>query len=153
LQGENAFAFEAYQPKSLDFDTTGYLTGYQNDYTTGALFNGTYEKHADSLFNQRILFPPLVKNGVLQSPQPSSDFIKIFSHIGSEDHLISFEAEEPLGEMSASLYSIDGRLLKLEKIFILSPGMYSFDASGINANFGFLVLKTSKGIVAKKVLF
>ena len=77
----------------------------------------------------------------------------MFFRIGSEDHFISLEAEQPLGETKASLYSIDGKLLKEENIFIFAPGMYSFDASGINMRVGILVLKTQKGIVAKKVVF
>jgi len=144
---------ESYKPNLISFDTAGFITGYHNDYITDDISSQWYELHIDSLYDQKILFSPSEKNLVSQSLQPTSDFIKIFSNIGSEDHQISLEAEVPLGETTASLYSIDGRLLKQEKIFISSAGMYSFDASGINTRVGFLVLKTEKGAVAGKVLF
>jgi len=144
---------ESYLMPTLSFDSNGFLSSYKRNDTTFDVQHGSKEIHADGVFNQKILFPPRIKNSVTQSPLPCSDPIKIFSHIGSEDHSISLEAEGPLGETTASLYSIEGRLLKQEKISIPQAGMYSFDVSGINARMGFLVFKTEKGIVARKVVF
>jgi len=146
LARPNAYSY--YQIQNISFDSTGSIKGYSDDQNPG---NATNE--ARDNIDIEILFPPSAKNGVTQSFQTPSDLIKIFSHIVSEDHLIFLEAEVPLGETTASLYSIDGRLLKQEKIFISSAGMYSFDASGINMRMGFLIVQTEKGIVTGKVLF
>jgi hypothetical protein len=139
-----------YYPNAINFDTFGNIGKYQKTFYTGG---NPIRLVSDSLYDSKILFPPAIKNAVTQSQQPSSDLIKIFSHIGSEDHLISLEAEVPLGETTASLYSIDGRLLKEEKISMPAAGIYSFSVSGINARIGFLIVKTAKGILAKKVVF
>ncbi len=139
-----------YYPYSINFDTIGTISSYQHFYTA---FGDPQDSLSDRLYDSKILFPPSPKNAVTQSPEPLHYFVNILSNIGSEGHKISFEAEAPLGETTASLYSIDGRLLKQEKISISSAGMYSFDASGINGGFGYLVVKTPQGIVAGKVMF
>jgi hypothetical protein len=133
-----------YHPLIINFDTLGGINGY--------IDSGIYHSQYNSLSGE-ILFPSGVRNSVSRSLQLTTDLIKIFSHIGSEDHQISFEAEEPLGETTTSLYSIDGRLLKQEKISIPSAWIYSFDVSGVNARFGILVFKTDKGVFARKVFF
>ncbi len=146
--GPTAYNSASYNSKIFSFDTLGNVFGYSDM----IVLRGD-EKTTENQISGEIFYPPSTKSTVSQFLRSPSDLIKILSHIGSEDHLISFEAEEPLGETTTSLYSIDGRMLKQEKISIPSAGIYSFDVSGIKATVVFLVLKTQKGIVAKKVLF
>ncbi|MFI5264448.1 MAG: hypothetical protein ACHQM6_08035 [Candidatus Kapaibacterium sp.] len=140
-----------YQPLVIPFDTFGSIANYVDTFTY--LDPPLSTRKEVYLINSQILFPPGVKSSVPQSSQPYSNLIKIFSRIISEDHQISFEAEEALGETTASLYSIDGRLLKQGEISIPAAGMYSLDVGGVNARMGFLVMKTEKGMVAEKVVF
>jgi len=65
----------------------------------------------------------------------------------------SLVAKKPLEEISASLYSIDGRLFKEKKIYISTQGEYIFDANGFSERFGIMILKISNEVIAKKVFF
>jgi hypothetical protein len=135
-----------YQPLTIIIDSFGTVYGYRD--------SGTFDNaHWDNSLSGKILFAPALKNSVPQFSKASTDCIKVFSPFTSDNHLISLEAEVALGETTASLYSIDGRLLKQEKIFISSPGNYTFDANRFSTKFGILVLKTSNGVTAKKVFF
>jgi hypothetical protein len=136
----------SYTPHPMRFDSTGNIGGY---FDFGSNSDGS--KWKDSVWGE-ILFPPSPKSIVPPPAQLRSDLVKIINRIGTEDHQVFLISEMAIGETKASLYSIDGRLLKQEKIFISVPGIYTFDASGVTGRIGILVLKTEKGIIAKKVI-
>jgi hypothetical protein len=83
----------------------------------------------------------------------SSNFEDIKIYLDPSLNQITLQSSSPLGSTTASLYSIDGRLLKHEKINIAVPGNYEFDISGFHSQFGFLVLQTAKGVITRKIIF
>ncbi len=131
-----------YQIQGIPFDTTGVITGYKEYYDNG------YSKGYDSVYNAKILFPPNLKSTVYQQFQ-IRDPIKIWT----EDCSVKIKSETPLGTSTASLYSIDGRLLKRTKLDVSSPGVFTIDASDPHIHFVILVLQTEKGLITKKILF
>ena len=66
---------------------------------------------------------------------------------------ISLQSETSLGSTTASLYTIDGRLLKRTRLDISSPGVFSIDVSDMHTHFAILVLQTGRGVITKKILF
>ncbi len=137
-----------YIPSTINFDTNGYISNYIHVQDHLPVEN--YE--SDSLYNAKILFAPGTRNSVSNPSQNNPDLINIFYNIGSEDHIIKLHTSSSFGETTASLYSIDGRLLKREKISIPAPGIYSFDVSGLHTQLGFFMLQSAKGVVARKVM-
>lgn len=137
-----------YTPNSTQFDTNGFITGYIN-VDTGYVENGNVvrTKKIDSLYDAKILFPPNPKDIVSQQFQ-LNDPIKIWR----ENHSLIVRSENALGETTASLYTIDGRLLSRTKFDISAPGIFSFDVSDVHTHFAILVLQTSKGVITKKIL-
>jgi hypothetical protein len=135
---------EKYIPKSLHFDSLGNINGY--DDSNGNPIGGE-TKRTYSISNTKILFPPSPKSIVIQQPQPN-DRIKIWT----ENHSLIFHSDNPISSTTASLYSIDGRLLKREKVNISTAGNYAFDISSIHSHFGFLVLQTPKSVITRKVI-
>ncbi len=131
----------------ITFDSSGILSGFHRNYLYCECYSA-FITCRDTLFPRQILFPPNPKNTVADQSQ-SNNFVKIWLI----DHLIAFQASSPLGETTASLYTVDGRLLKRANINISARGTYTFDANGINARIAFLVLQSAKGVIAKKVMF
>lgn len=129
------------KPKLVVYDSSGIIvaivdsSGYADkkwvDHTTGS-----------------ISFPPNPKSSVTnkyQLPNP----IRIFQ----ENNALIIYSENSLGPATASLYTIDGRLLKRTKLDISAPGIFSIDMSDVHTHFAILVLQTEKGIITKKILF
>jgi hypothetical protein len=134
-----------YVPATINFDTTGYIAGYTH--VQGHLPGEIFE--SDSLYNAKILFPPGVKNSVSQPSVLNTDQINIIANTQS----ITLLSASPLGSTTASLYTIDGRLLKRTKFDISAPGIFSFDVSDVHTHFAILVLQTGKDVITKKILF
>jgi hypothetical protein len=86
-------------------------------------------------------------------PSVTEGDLSLFVYFNQESGKIELQSSSYFGETTASLYTIDGRLLRRQNINIAAPGNYEFDASGIRSQFGFLVLQTAKGVIARKILF
>lgn len=148
---DKSFPDSAYYPFSIHFDTTGYITGYVDIYDPSN--NTGVNKRTDSLFNAKILFPLGIKSSVSQLSQPNQCAINILFNMGSENNTITMQASSQLGKTIASLYTIDGKLLKRTKLDISAPGIFSIDVTGVHTHFAILVLQTEKGIITRKILF
>jgi hypothetical protein len=142
--GGNIDANNFYLPLSIDFDTLGYLSGYIDSATDYF----SYTKKTNILHYQSMTFPPATKNVVNISQSDISDCLD-FERISRQ--LISFLLP-PFGSTTASLYSIDGRLLKRTKLDISAAGEYSIDVRDVHTHFAFLVLQTGKGVITRKVI-
>jgi hypothetical protein len=135
--------------KPTSFDTTGFIQDYI-DIDTGYVTNGNIvvrQKKIDSLYNAKILFPPNPKSNVIQKTQ-SNDPLKFWQ----EDHSLIINSETHLGPTTASLYTIDGRLLSQTKLDIPTAGIYTLDVSDVHIRFALLVLQTAKGMIMRKIL-
>lgn len=128
---------------NIMFDAFGNIKGYTESYEKDG------KKGVDSVFNIQILFPPSIKNAVPESEQTNIERILIISN----KKYIELHSDYPLGKTTASLYTIDGRLLKRTKLDITAPGIFSIDVSDVHTHFAILVLQTEKGIITKKILF
>jgi hypothetical protein len=133
------------RPKILKFDSLGFLdaaldTIYDNDLG--------YHRNVYS-YGGLILFPPATKNTVSQPSESNFEHINIIAN----DHSITLRTPSVLGPTTASLYSIDGRLLQRTKLNIPSAGIYTLDASDVHAHFALLVLQTERGVITRKILF
>ncbi len=84
---------------------------------------------------------------------PASNSEDIVVNYNQESDRIELQSTSPLGSTTASLYTIDGRLLKRTKLDISSPGIFSFDVSDVHTRFAILVLQTGRGVITKKILF
>jgi hypothetical protein len=136
-----------YKPLSIHFDTTGGINGYLDTVTTFAYPD--LKKREDSLYNVKILFPPGIKNNIVRPSNQSIEGINIIVN----EHSVAIEHLFSLGATTASLYSIDGRLLKRTKLNISLPGIFSIDVSDVHTHFAILVLQTGRGVITKKILF
>ncbi len=130
-------------PKIIGYDIFGTIKPTTEDTLPGSPYGIYVVDYSGSM-----TFPPATRNNV--ALQSKVDSLIIFSDMLKVIKIISLS---PLGSTTASLYSIDGRLLKHEKINIDTPGNYTFDASGITPQFGILVLQTPKGVITKKIIF
>jgi hypothetical protein len=140
------FADSIYTPLSIKFDSSGFINGYR-DIHIGDPNNPSDQQKTDSLYNQKILYPPNAKNVVIDKSKHTDVF-----RIWSKNQSIMIETESPLGSTTASLYSTDGRLLKRTMLNISAAGDYSIDVSDVHTHFAFLVLQTGKGVITRKVL-
>jgi len=100
-------------------------------------------------YGGHILFPPNTKSSVLQPSQPNIVQIKITTN----ENLTTLQTETSLGSTTASLYTIDGKLLKQTKLDISAAGIYTIDVSDVHTRFALLVLQTEKGVITRKILF
>ena len=135
-----------YNPLPISFDSTGNISNYVDS-------NRPSEpeiKKLDSLYHAKLLFPPSTKNIVQKSQNYDWD-IGLF--IDKERQMINLQVGSSLGPTTASLYSIDGRLLKRTMLDISSPGIFSIDVSDMHTHFAILVLQTARGVITKKILF
>jgi hypothetical protein len=134
-----------YVPSTIDFDTTGHIMSYTH--VQSHLPGESFE--SDSLYNAKILFPLGEKSSVSKLFRSNHEQITTFVN----DHSIMLESATLLGSTTASLYTIDGRLLKQTKFDISAPGNYSIDVSDVHTRFAILVLQTGKGVITKKIIF
>jgi len=128
--------------ENLQFDTFGYISS-----TLDTIYINSYTRHEISYYGGHILFPPATKNTVLG--KLNSDQINIFIN----SHSIILQSPSPLGAITASLYSVDGRLLKRTKLWYSAAGEYIIDASDVHTHFALLVLQTERGVITRKILF
>jgi hypothetical protein len=128
----------------LQFDSLGHV------YTVRDSF-AQYDEFTEDYYNVSgdILFPPGLKSKVLLSSISNADQVNIFA-TGNQ---INIQSQSPLGATTASLYTIDGRLLKRTKLDISSPGEYTLDVSDLHTHFAILVLQMAKGVITRKILF
>jgi hypothetical protein len=134
--------------RTLTFDSSGILFGYRD---TGEEFS---LKKWDDSASGKILFPPFTKSTISQLSNGSNpDLIKISHDFTSENQTISVEAIKPLGEVTTSLFTIDGRLLRKTLTNISEPGFYDFDISGIDHQIGFLLFENKNWSLVKKIVF
>ncbi len=130
--------------KLINFDTFGFV-GSNTDTLPKEDSHGA-EKYIITYYNGSISFPPKFKNTINKEiNNPIEIFVK--------DNLLIVNSKTSLGPTTASLYTIDGRLLKRTKIDISAPGIYTLDVSDLHSHFTILVLQTEKGIITKKILF
>jgi len=137
-----------FYPTPTKFDSSGNIQNYSHSITVYDS-SGMHAQIQDSLYKAEILFPPNPTSSVSQQSQPNANQISIFTNENS----IILQSANPLGSTIASLYRIDGRLLKRMKFDISVPGIYMFDVSDLHARFTLLVLQTEKGVITKKISF
>jgi hypothetical protein len=128
----------------LKFDSLGFLSS-----AIDSIFANSGSQLKIYLYTGHILFPPFTKNAVSDLSQSNVNPINIFTN----DHSILLQSTSPLGSTTASLYTIDGRLLKRTKLDISAPGIYTLDARDVHSHFALLVLQTEKGVITRKILF
>ena len=134
----------------ITFDSSGTIFSLSDSIIKTPYYS---EKITDNVSGY-ILFPPSPKSSVSQHLNESNaDLIKISYDFSSGNQTIGLEALKPLGEVTASLFGIDGRLLRKASINMAEPGFYEFDASGIDHQIGLLLLQSELGCSTKKILF
>ncbi|MEI8134285.1 MAG: hypothetical protein WCH46_04285 [bacterium] len=131
-----------YQIHSIQFDSTALIKGYSD------VDSSEFPYIASDSILVQILFPPNPQNIVIQKSKPH-DPIEIWE----EAHSLIIHPAESLNSTTASLYSIDGRLLKRENLNISAEEHYSIDVSDVHARFALLVLQSAKGVITRKILF
>jgi hypothetical protein len=133
--------FPNFKPKNILFDSL--------DRIISQIGGGGFANHKwyDTITGH-ILFFENLKNSVTSNNQVI-DPIRIYQVNNS----VVIHSENPVRSFTASLYSIDGRLLKRTKLDISSPGIFSIDVSDVHTRFAILVLQTEKGVISRKVLF
>ncbi|MDP4218938.1 MAG: hypothetical protein Q8916_09805 [Bacteroidota bacterium] len=65
---------------------------------------------------------------------------------------ISIRSKTPLGITTASLYTIDGRLLQQEKFNIAPSEKHTIDLANLHTHFLILILQTNKRVITKKIV-
>lgn len=135
-----------YHPLSIGFDTFGNISGYVDSGINGLT------KKSDSLYNQKILFPPDFQNSVSLTPAGSSSILQVLSRPYSTEQSISFLSEERLGDITISLYDIGGRMLIEENLSIPCAGIYKISVNVLKPSIGILVVKSADRIIVKRVI-
>jgi hypothetical protein len=133
--------FENLKPKNIVFDSLGIIIPL---ISVGGWAN---HKWYDTITGH-ILFFENLKNSVTSNNQVI-DPIRIYQVNNS----VVIHSENPVRSFTASLYSIDGRLLKRTKLDISSPEIFPIDVSDVHTHFAILVLQTEKGVITRKLLF
>ena len=132
------------KPRFINFDSSGVI--FTRDDVDGTIgFTYKWEDHTTGT----ILFPPNPKSIVSHRSESENDLINIYS----ENTELKLQCQTSLGSTTASLYTIDGRLLKRTKLDISAPGNYSMDVGDVHTRFAILVLQTSRGVITKKIIF
>jgi hypothetical protein len=90
-----------------------------------------------------------LSSSVHTSPSMSEE---VTVHSDPSTNEITIHSPTPLDIGTASLYSIDGKLLKRAKMGIVASEDYSIDMGDVHTQVVLLVLQTSKGVITKKIL-
>jgi hypothetical protein len=134
----------AYKPRSLDFDSTGYLSGYIDSVE----FTETSEpyKRDNRIYDQQILFPPSPKPAAVAFGKQDEDIaLQIFSD--------RIEYSNPRSQQVwIARYDYMGR--EVQRIFSgrLSQGSHNFSVTPSSHSNYFLVVKTEDGRIIKKII-